>query len=159
MIEFKVAKKSFTLMEIMLVIAIIAILAALTIPNIQRQRINANEQAAISALKLIHTALETYKDIYSAFPANPTVLTSGPSPFIPSELLTFCGCDALSTPCPGCPDEYHGYQLCYRTLNNYTYYCSACPYTPNVTGTRYFRVTKSGVIEVRDSGGIYIPLE
>ncbi len=151
MIEFKAVKKSFTLIEIMLVIAIIAILAALTVPNIRRQRINANEASAISGLKTIHTALETYKDIYSAFPSGLAVLTTGTSAFIPSILITA----SYGFPCP--PD-YNGYKLIYSRTDNYTYNCLASPCTINVTGTRYFRVTKSGIIEVQLYGN-WGPLE
>ena len=49
-------KKGFTFLEIMIVVAIIALLAAIAIPNLLRTRIQANESAAISSLKTITTA-------------------------------------------------------------------------------------------------------
>lgn len=152
MMEFKVDKKSFTLIEVFIVVTIIIILAALTIPNIKRQRINSNEAAAISGLKTLHTALGTYKDISSVYPDNLTILASGTSAFIPTVLVTACyGVGGLS-------DNYHGYMFCYSRPNNYTYTCTANPRILNVTGTRDFRVTKSGVIEVQLYGN-WSPLE
>jgi len=152
MMEFKVDKKSFTLIEVFIVVTIIIILAALTIPNIRRQRINSNEAAAISGLKTLHTALNTYKDISSVYPENLTILASGTSAFIPTVLVTACSSIG------GLSENYHGYQFCYNRTNNYTYTCSAYPHPLNVTGTRFFRVTKSGVIEVELYGN-WNPLE
>ncbi|WP_372368404.1 prepilin-type N-terminal cleavage/methylation domain-containing protein [Candidatus Uabimicrobium sp. HlEnr_7] len=48
-------KQGFTLIELMIVVAIIAIIAAIAIPAFLRSKINANEGAAIASLKGIHT--------------------------------------------------------------------------------------------------------
>jgi type IV pilus assembly protein PilA len=52
--------KGFTLVEIMIVVAIIALLAAIAIPNLLRARMTANDSAAVSYVKTVSTALETY---------------------------------------------------------------------------------------------------
>jgi prepilin-type N-terminal cleavage/methylation domain-containing protein len=59
----KVTRKTegFTLIELLIVIAVIAILAALAIPNLIGSRKAANETNAISQLRTIITAQESYK--------------------------------------------------------------------------------------------------
>jgi prepilin-type N-terminal cleavage/methylation domain-containing protein len=49
-------EKGFTLIELMIVVAVIAIIAAIAIPNLLRSRMSANEAAAIGALRTISNA-------------------------------------------------------------------------------------------------------
>src|SRR5438034_10628077 len=52
--------KGFSLIELLIVVAIILIIAAIAIPNLLRARIAANESSAVSAVRFINTGQFTY---------------------------------------------------------------------------------------------------
>src|SRR5882724_5055817 len=58
--------KGFSLIELLIVVAIILILAAIAIPNLLRARIAANEASAASSVRKIATAEYSYNSSYPA---------------------------------------------------------------------------------------------
>jgi type IV pilus assembly protein PilA len=75
-------QKGFSLIELLIVVAIILIIAAIAIPNLLRAKIAANEASAVGSTRTIVTAEISYSN---SFQLGPTLLTN------------------LQTPAGGCP--------------------------------------------------------
>src|ERR1700735_3700298 len=70
------AEKGFSLIELLIVVAIILIIAAIAIPNLLRSKMAANEASAVGSIRTINTAAIVYNSTYgNGFPANLTILT------------------------------------------------------------------------------------
>src|SRR3954471_224885 len=72
-------QKGFSLIELLIVVAIILIIAAIAIPNLLRARISANDSAAATTIRTINTAEVTYSTTYvsDGFAASLSVLGPG----------------------------------------------------------------------------------
>ena len=148
-LNVKKGSKGFTLVEIMIVVAIIALIAAIAIPNLLRARHNANEGAAVGNVHTLVAALESYRAAQTP-PTYPAVLTdlSGATPPY---------CDAVLA-----SGARQGYNFTYTRASASQYTLNANPATSGVTGTRGFFSDESGVIRVNQSGAAAVtdpPLE
>ncbi len=141
-------RKGFTLVEIMIVVAIISLLAAIAIPNLLRARHNANEAAAIAALRTISTACESFRAAQTppTYPANLAALSGATPPYIDAALA---GATAAGT-------ARQGYFYTYALVNANQYTCTATPAVSGTTGTRIFFVNESGVIRLNSATGTAI---
>jgi type IV pilus assembly protein PilA len=72
-------QKGFSLIELLIVVAIILIIAAIAIPNLLRARIAANEASAVSSLRTLNTSQVTYTTTYPTIGYASTLATLGPA--------------------------------------------------------------------------------
>ncbi len=128
-------RKGFTLVEIMIVVAIIALLAAIAVPNLLTARRTANEAAAKATIRSLSTAAEVFSTSNSgAYPTTVPALVG----FIASG-ANYCA-DAA-----GATTAVQGYNYaCTLDIGGYTFV--AAPVTAGTTGNVTYTGTTGGVL-------------
>ena len=141
------AERGFTLVEIMIVVAIIALLAAIAIPNVLRGRTTANESSAIGNMRALVSSLEMFRSVNAAYPtpvanwqANMYPAGGVPAFGPPSFNNTMVGGNTAAT------GLVQGYKYTYAGPAGATYTVQATPSVLNSTGTRSFFVDESAQI-------------
>ena len=145
-------QKGFSLIELLIVVAIILIIAAIAIPNLLRSRMAANEASAVGSVRTINTAQVTFATSYPAdgFTSLANLGGTGTTASNTGALLidNILGCAA--SPC-----KKSGYQFTSAATGgapNTSYTTTAVPITVGSTGQRSFFSDQSGVIRYNLSG-------
>ena len=142
-------QKGFSLIELLIVVAIILIIAAIAIPNLLRSRMAANEASAVGSLRTINTACVTYQTTYQS-QGFPTALAQ----LGPATSATSASADLVDSVLAS--GTKSGYTFTLAQVGSGTpstgYSVVSGPQNVNVTGVRYFYTDQSGVIRANPTG-------
>ncbi len=124
--------RAFTLVEIMIVVAIIALLAALVIPSLLRAKIAANDASAKTDLRTLSTASETYANANNGdYPTDIADLTGATPPYVVN----------LNP----CNTQKSGYNfVC--TMDSVGYTFIASPISVGGSGTTTYTIVTGGIL-------------
>jgi type IV pilus assembly protein PilA len=138
-------QKGFSLIELLIVVAIILIIAAIAIPNLLRARIAANESSAVASIRTINTAEISYNSAYPTVGFATALVNLGPG-----GVSTACAATPTST--SSCLIDG---QLASGSKSGYTfvaagtagsYYAYGNPTTAGQTGNRSFCSQSDAVV-------------
>ena len=141
-------QKGFSLIELLIVVAIILIIAAIAIPNLLRARIAAQESSAVASVRTLNTAEITFQTGNPAIGYTTLSVLGGAAPCVPTVGVSACLID--NTLALGAKSGYlfaatPGTSAGSTTANLVT--VSAVPQSYNQSGVRSFCANEDAVIK------------
>jgi prepilin-type N-terminal cleavage/methylation domain-containing protein len=144
--------KGFSLIELLIVVTIILIIAAIAIPNLMRSKSQANETSAIESLRALNESALLYSNTYGGYPH----ALSDMGPAAGGAAPTSTSADLIDSVLSS--GVKSGYKFTYTAAgtdpggNVQSYAISATPLTPGASGQRSFYTDQGGTIRATASG-------
>ena len=150
-------QRGFSIIELLIVVAIILIIAAIAIPNLLRARMAANESSAASAIRSITAAEVSYYNSFAAIGYATQIADLGYTvPCSPAPSHACLLDNNLASAIPGSAG-HSGYQLLATGIAtsgfNADFVAGATPLNANSTGTQDFCAVTDGVLRIQPTGG------
>src|SRR5260370_4915129 len=159
-VTMKRPQKGFSLIELLIVVAIILIIASIAIPNLLRSKIAANDSSAVAAIRTINTAEVTYQASWGTGFAAGLANLGGASPCLVATSAAACIIDPLLSVAPNTKSGYvfnSAGTIPIVGVNN-GFDLNATPVTVQVTGVRAFCANQTGLIQFVTPGAAPIGL-
>ncbi len=140
------------MIELLIVVAIILIIAAIAIPNLLQARLAANESSAAGSLHSLQSAEITYFNSYPTVGYSATIgVLGGATPCTPTSTTACIIDNFLATATPGGAGKSGYYYLATGIVTggatyNTTFVIGAAPIVVHSTGNRDFCQTNDGVL-------------
>jgi len=145
-------QKGFSLIELLIVVTIIMIIAAIAIPSLVRSRAQANETSAVGSLKALNEAVLLYSNTYGGFPHQLSDL----GPISGGGAPTSSAADLIDSVLAS--GVKSGFKFTYTAAatdpagNVLGYSVTATPVVLGTSGQRSFYTDQSGTIRASPSG-------
>jgi type IV pilus assembly protein PilA len=136
--------KGFSLIELLIVVAIILIIAAVAVPSFLRSRIAANESSAVASLRTLNSAQISYNSTYPTVGYASTLTALSGTSCSPPSSTGACLIDTVLA-----TGQRSGYNFTLTNVTgtpNSTYNVIASPTTWNYSGMNYFCSFSDAVI-------------
>ncbi|HMI51346.1 MAG TPA: prepilin-type N-terminal cleavage/methylation domain-containing protein [Candidatus Saccharimonadales bacterium] len=156
----KKRQHGFSLIELLIVVAIILIISAIAIPNLLRSKMAANESSAISSLRTLNTAEINYAALYPTVGYSPDIGSLGGLPTTcnggTASPAAACIVDDVLAKATTIASAKSGYYFTYGGLFTFgavttAYSIVGSPVSPGSTGQRSFYTDHTGVIRYDQS--------
>jgi type IV pilus assembly protein PilA len=146
------SQKGFSLLELLIVVAIILIIAAIAIPNLLQARLAANEASAVGSLNALRSAEVAYFNTYPTVGyATQLADIGGVGPCTPASTSACLVDNLLATSIPGSTGKSGYFFLATGVITggatyNDAYVTGAAPKAVHSTGNRDFCSTNDGIL-------------
>jgi len=137
--------KGFSLIELLIVVAVILVIAAIAIPNLLRSRMAANEASAVASVRSINTAQVTYASTYVNTGYTTLAQLGGANPCVASA-ATACLLDPTVSTAPFTKAGFVVASVPVGAAPAMQYTSNADPLVWNSSGTRHFFSDETAVI-------------